>query len=66
MFSKFFINRPIFCYRACAADRGGGIGHTGHTPHCAVSGHYAAYRSGQRRLSGCQRADSGPNRGYTH
>ena len=65
MFSKFFINRPIFATVLALLIVVAGLV-TGHTPHCAVSGHYAAYRSGQRRLSGCQRADSGPNRGYTH
>ena len=66
MFSKFFINRPIFATVLALLIVVAGLVTLGILPHCAVSGHYAAYRSGQRRLSGCQRADSGTNRGYPH
>ena len=52
MFSKFFINRPIFATVLALLIVVAGLVTLGILPHCAVSGHYAAYRSGQRRLSG--------------
>ena len=62
MFSKFFINRPIFATVLALLIVVAGLVTLGILP----IAHYAAYRSGQRRLSGCQRADSGTNRGYPH